>query len=43
MCVYMKVHVHLCVTHVEFACETLWVHDAVSAGVYWCVWWHIWV
>ena len=36
-CVYMKVHVHLCVTHVALACEALWVCNAVSAGVCMCV------
>ena len=30
---YMKVHVHLCGAHVLLACETLWVDNAVSAGV----------
>ena len=29
----MKVHVHLCATHVALACEPLWVDSAVSAGV----------
>ena len=24
---------HLCATHVALACKTLWVHNAVSAGV----------
>ena len=32
-CVYIKVHVHLCATRIALACETLWVHNAVSVGV----------
>ena len=34
---YMKVRVHLCETHVALTCETLWVHNAVSASVCMCV------
>ena len=30
--------VHLCATHVALGCETLWVHNAVSAGVCACMW-----
>lgn len=35
--VSVLVHVHLCATLVTLACETLWVHNAVSGGVCACM------